>query len=119
MACLYYYIADIRNYFNSIAVPLGGSVSRQKLQRSEIEARLRLHPSDWVYDGEVLRRSYKFENFNQAFGFMTRAALISERLNHHPDWSNVYNRVDIRLSTHDLGGVSEKDFEWITEVDKT
>ena len=94
-------------------------MSRQKLHKSEIEQRLSAQCPHWSYDGEVLRRSYKFENFVDAFEFMTRAALVSERLNHHPDWNNVYNCVDVRMSTHALAGVSDKDFEWIIEVDKT
>jgi len=53
--------------------------------------------------------SFRFKNFNQAFGFMTRAALVCEKMNHHPEWFNVYNRVDVTLSTHDAAGVTQKD----------
>ena len=58
---------------------------------------------------DAIQRSFKFADFNQAWGFMTRVALAAEKADHHPEWSNVYNRVDIVLSTHDAGGLSEKD----------
>jgi 4a-hydroxytetrahydrobiopterin dehydratase len=60
--------------------------------------------------GKAIRRSLKFADFNQAFGFMTRVALAAEKQDHHPEWFNVYNRVDIRLSTHDAGGLTQRDF---------
>jgi 4a-hydroxytetrahydrobiopterin dehydratase len=60
-------------------------------------------------DRDVLRRDFKFSDFNAAFGFMARVAMMAERLDHHPEWSNVYNRVSITLSTHDAGGVTELD----------
>jgi 4a-hydroxytetrahydrobiopterin dehydratase len=82
-----------------------------KLGDEEIRERLgRL--SGWkVVDGK-LHRSFRFENFARAFGFMTSLALVAEGLDHHPDWRNVYNRVDIDLSTHDAGGITELDFEF-------
>jgi 4a-hydroxytetrahydrobiopterin dehydratase len=58
---------------------------------------------------DAITRSIRFADFNQAFGFMTRVALMAEKMDHHPEWFNVYNRVDITLSTHDAGGVTEKD----------
>lgn len=57
----------------------------------------------------AISRRFKFADFSTAFGFMTRVALKAEQLDHHPDWTNVYNTVDITLSTHDVGGLSEKD----------
>lgn len=60
-------------------------------------------------DKTAISRSFRFRDFNAAFGFMSRIALMAERLDHHPEWSNVYNRVDITLSTHDVGGLSDKD----------
>jgi 4a-hydroxytetrahydrobiopterin dehydratase len=59
----------------------------------------------------ALQKSYKFKDFNAAFGFMTRVALMAEKMNHHPEWFNVYNKVDVVLSTHDAGGVTELDFK--------
>ena len=66
---------------------------------------------------DALRRSLKFADFNQAWGFMTRVALAAEKADHHPEWSNVYNRVEIVLSTHDAGGLSEKDVALATFID--
>ena len=60
--------------------------------------------------GEHIKKSFQFRDFQQAFAFMTAAALHAERHDHHPDWSNCYNRVNVTLSTHDAGGITEKDF---------
>jgi 4a-hydroxytetrahydrobiopterin dehydratase len=67
---------------------------------------------DWTLEdgGLALTRRFVFRDFNAAFGFMTQVALHAERHDHHPEWSNVYNRVDIRLTTHDAGGLTERDF---------
>ena len=64
-----------------------------------------------VADREAIRKSFQFKDFNQAFGFMTRMALHAEKLDHHPEWFNVYNRVDVVLATHDAGGVTELDLK--------
>jgi 4a-hydroxytetrahydrobiopterin dehydratase len=61
-------------------------------------------------DGRAITRQFRFADFREAFAFMTRIALAAERADHHPEWSNVYNRVDIRLTTHDAGGLTENDF---------
>jgi 4a-hydroxytetrahydrobiopterin dehydratase len=73
----------------------------------------------WTLDDDHrgIRRSLKFADFNAAFGFMTRLAMEAERSNHHPEWFNVYNRVDIRLSTHDVGGLSQRDFSLAAFID--
>jgi 4a-hydroxytetrahydrobiopterin dehydratase len=63
-----------------------------------------------------LHRELKFAGFVEAFGFMASMALVSESLNHHPNWSNVYNRVDIELFTHDAGGITELDVQWATRA---
>ena len=58
---------------------------------------------------EAIQKSFKFKDFNAAFGFMARVALLAEKMDHHPEWFNVYNRVEVTLSTHDAGGVTDKD----------
>lgn len=67
----------------------------------------------WIHDAERdgIRRSWHFPDFAHAFAFMTRVALLAEKADHHPEWSNVYNRVDILLTTHDAGGLSMRDIE--------
>lgn len=80
-----------------------------KLDPKEIERRL-LGLPDWKREGEAIVREFSFPNFVAAFGFMARVALLAEKQDHHPNWSNVYNRVRIQLSTHDAGGLTERDF---------
>jgi len=58
---------------------------------------------------DKLHKEFKFDNFNQAFGFMTRAAMEIEKMNHHPEWFNVYNRITVELTTHDAGGITKND----------
>jgi 4a-hydroxytetrahydrobiopterin dehydratase len=74
---------------------------------------------DWrETDGrDAISRKFVFKDFNQAFGFMSRNALMAEKMDHHPEWSNVYNRVEITLSTHDAGGLSERDVKLAKFID--
>lgn len=67
---------------------------------------------------EAITRTFRFPDFNAAFGFMTRAALVAEGINHHPEWSNVYNKVTVTLTTHDAGGLTEKDIRLAREMDR-
>lgn len=62
-------------------------------------------------DREAIRKTFRFRDFNAAFGFMTRVALLAEKMDHHPEWFNVYNRVEVVLTTHDSGGVTRRDLE--------
>jgi 4a-hydroxytetrahydrobiopterin dehydratase len=66
---------------------------------------------------DAIARKFEFANFNEAFGFMTRAALLADKMDHHPEWFNVYNKVEVTLSTHDAGGVTKKDVELATAMD--
>jgi 4a-hydroxytetrahydrobiopterin dehydratase len=73
----------------------------------------------WARDGDALAKTYEFKSFREAFSFMTRVAFEAEAMNHHPDWSNVYNRVAVRLNTHDAGGrVTAKDVELAKRIEK-
>ncbi|HUI19365.1 MAG TPA: 4a-hydroxytetrahydrobiopterin dehydratase [Alphaproteobacteria bacterium] len=67
---------------------------------------------------DAIKRDFKFADFNQAFAFMTKVALLAEKMDHHPEWFNVYNRVEITLSTHDAGGLSARDIALAARIDK-
>lgn len=80
------------------------------LGEAEQQERLREIPG-WTIEPGGLARTFKFSDFVTAFGFMASAALVAERMNHHPEWTNVYNRVTVRLTTHEVDGISSLDFE--------
>ena len=67
-------------------------------------------------DAKSITRKLKFDDFNEAFGFMTRVALLADKMDHHPEWFNVYNKVEITLTTHDAGGLSTRDVEMAKKV---
>ncbi|MFN5168573.1 MAG: 4a-hydroxytetrahydrobiopterin dehydratase [Cyclobacteriaceae bacterium] len=77
------------------------------------------HPLMWKEENNKLKKSFTFRDFSEAFAFMTRVALLAEQMNHHPWWSNVYNRVEIELQTHDAGNVvTTKDRELAAAIDR-
>jgi len=88
------------------------------LSDAEREEALRDLPH-WSWDGEAkaIRRSFRFADFSEAFAFMTRAALAAEKADHHPDWSNSWNRVDVALSTHSEGGLTHRDVDLARQMD--
>lgn len=88
-----------------------------RLTDAEIRERLLAHPA-WTFENGRLVREFRFAGFSEAFGFMARAALSAERLDHHPDWANVWNRVAVALHTHDSGGVTDLDFRLAAEMDR-
>ncbi|MCC2112250.1 MAG: 4a-hydroxytetrahydrobiopterin dehydratase [Hyphomicrobiales bacterium] len=79
-----------------------------------------LEAAGWTLadDGKAILKSFKFRNFRDAMAFMLRVAFEAEALDHHPEWSNVYNRVAVRLTTHDTGGLTEKDFALAEKMDE-
>jgi 4a-hydroxytetrahydrobiopterin dehydratase len=84
--------------------------------RSGMAARL---PQWRPVDGrDAIGRTFTFRDFNEAFGFMTRSALVAEAMNHHPEWFNVWNRVEVTLSTHDAGGLTENDLKLAEAMDR-
>lgn len=82
----------------------------RKLEGAARKAALQTFAS-WTHDAgrDALKKTFVFSDFNAAFGFMSRVALMAEKLDHHPEWFNVYNRVEITLTTHDASGLSERD----------
>ena len=88
-----------------------------RLTESQREAALSSLP-DWTLreDGLAITRRFTFADFSEAFAFMTRVALLAEKADHHPEWSNLWNRVDIALTTHDAGGLSERDVALATAI---
>ncbi|MEZ4839764.1 4a-hydroxytetrahydrobiopterin dehydratase [Flavobacterium sp.] len=73
---------------------------------------------NWTFINDGITKTYVFTNFSEALAFIIQVGLIAEKLNHHPDWTNSYNKVFIRLTTYDSGGVTDKDFELALEIDK-
>ena len=92
---------------------------RKPLGNEERSAALSRIPGWQPVDGrDAIAKTFKFADFNAAFGFMTRVALIAERMNHHPEWSNVWNRVEVTLSTHDARGLTMRDIELAEAMNK-
>ena len=88
-----------------------------KLSDDEVRARLG-ERTGWELAGGKLHREFRFDGFVEAFGFVTRLALVAESMNHHPEWRNVYDRVSIDLATHDAGGITQLDFELAAAADR-
>ena len=89
----------------------------QKLSNEERDRFFGLNPQ-WqpVEDRDAMKATFKFDDFNAAFGFMSRIALQAEKMDHHPEWFNVYNRVEITLTTHDADGLSQRDVDLATYI---
>lgn len=90
----------------------------KKLSITEIEDNLKRIHSEWVLMNEVIQRKFVFDDFIEAFSFMTSVAIIAEKQNHHPNWENLYNQVIVNLSTHDADGITEKDFKLAQKMDQ-
>jgi 4a-hydroxytetrahydrobiopterin dehydratase len=81
------------------------------------DAMLKISPWREVEGRDAIARTFVFRDFNEAFGFMTRVALVAEKMDHHPEWFNVYKTVEVTLSTHDAGGVTDKDIALARAMD--
>lgn len=94
-------------------------MARERLDRKAVEeAMAGLDGWTLAADGLSIGRTFVFRNFSEAFAFMTRSALAAEKLDHHPDWSNVYKTVEVKLATHDAGGLTALDFELARRMSK-
>lgn len=93
-------------------------MSIEKMTPQQIEAGLQ-GLSGWNVKDDKLHRELKFKNFVQAWGFMTQVAILAEQMDHHPEWRNVYSQVTIDLTTHEAGGISQRDFELARKIDET
>ena len=89
----------------------------QAMNDSEVQSLLSSIPGWELHEG-CLKRTFGFDNFVAAFGWMAQVALLAEKADHHPDWKNVYNRVEVSLSTHDAGGITKKDFALAEQMNR-
>jgi 4a-hydroxytetrahydrobiopterin dehydratase len=94
----------------SMAEKLTGNARKSALDK--------LHGWSEVKNRDAITRQFTFSDFNEAFGFMARAALVAEKLDHHPEWFNVFNKVEVTLATHDAGGVTERDIKLAQAMDR-
>ena len=85
--------------------------------KNELDYFIKKNPS-WIIENKAIKKEFKFENFIEAFGFMSKVALLSEKIDHHPDWQNSYNKVKINLTTHDKGGITTNDIKLAESIDK-
>jgi len=88
------------------------------LSKKEIKEQLPVKLKNWSLDVNHIKREYKFKTFVDAFSFMSAVALVAEKMDHHPDWSNVYNIVNINLNTHDARGITKLDFDMADRIDR-
>ena len=87
------------------------------IEKNQLDSFIKKNPS-WIIDNKTIKKEFKFENFIEAFGFMSKVALLSEKIDHHPDWQNIYNKVKINLTTHDKGGITTNDIKLAEAIDK-
>ena len=89
----------------------------KKYNEEEVMTML-LNLNDWQFNSEGIEKKFQFRNFIEALGFMVKVGIVSEKMNHHPELFNVYNKVNIRLTTHDASGVTDKDIKLASEIDE-
>ena len=86
------------------------------ITKNELNYFIEKNPS-WIQYNQTIKKEFKFNNFIEAFGFMTKVAFLSEKMDHHPNWQNTYNKVIIELTTHDIGGISTNDLKLAEAID--
>tara|TARA_B100001250_G_C19451238_1_gene636079 strand:- start:213 stop:500 length:288 start_codon:yes stop_codon:yes gene_type:complete len=87
------------------------------IDKNQINYFIEKNPS-WIIYNKTIKKEFKFENFVEAFSFMAKVALLSEKMDHHPNWHNSYNKVKIELTTHDMGGITTNDIKLAESIDK-
>ena len=87
------------------------------IEKKQLDHFIQKNPS-WIIDNKTIMKEFKFANFINAFGFMSKVALLSEKMDHHPNWQNTYNKVKIELTTHDKGSITILDVKLAQEMDK-
>ena len=87
------------------------------LDKNQLSYFIDKNPS-WTINNQTIKKEFKFNNFIEAFGFMSKVALLSEKIDHHPNWQNTYNKVTIELTTHDIGGITSNDVKLAEAIDK-
>ena len=87
------------------------------IEKNQLDFFIKKNPS-WLIEDKSIKKEFKFDNFIEAFGFMNKVALLSEKMDHHPNWQNTYNKVRIELTTHDLGGITSNDIKLAEAIDK-
>ncbi len=87
------------------------------IEKNQLDSFIKKNPS-WIIDNKTIKKEFKFQNFIEAFGFMSKVAILAEKIDHHPDWQNTYNKVKINLTTHDKGGITTNDIKLAESIDK-
>ena len=87
------------------------------IEKNQLDNFIEKNPS-WIIDNKKIKKEFKFNNFIDAFGFICKVALLSEKMDHHPNWQNTYNKVKIELTTHDKGGITTNDINLAESIDK-
>ena len=87
------------------------------IEKNQLDFFIKKNPS-WLIEDKSIKKEFKFDNFIDAFGFMSKVALLAEKMDHHPNWQNTYNKVKIELTTHDKGGITKNDFKLAESIDK-
>ena len=87
------------------------------LEQNQLDYFIEKNPS-WIIDNKMIKKEFKFDTFIDAFGFMSKVAILSEKMNHHPNWQNTYNKVTIELTTHDMDGITTNDINLSEAIDK-